>query len=120
VRGRVDPPPLAAFVGPGEEEDAAQQPGMDGGQHAAPVGLPVREGARRFQPGELRGVRLGLGQPGGGGGGERRRDVELGNALDPAAASSRWWSLRIATARGPAARARRRAAAGWPGASTMV
>jgi hypothetical protein len=39
---------------------------------------------------------------------------------NPAAVSSRWWSLRMATALGPAARARRRAAGDSPGDSTMV
>jgi len=39
---------------------------------------------------------------------------------NPAAASSRWWSLRMATALGPAARARRRAVGDRPGDSTMV
>jgi hypothetical protein len=32
----------------GEEEGAAQQPGVDGGQHAAPVGLSLLEGAGWF------------------------------------------------------------------------
>ena len=50
----------------GPEEGTTQQPGMDGGQHAAPVGLSLLEGAGRFQPGELLSVGLGLGQPGGG------------------------------------------------------
>jgi hypothetical protein len=50
----------------GKDEGAAQQPGVDGGQHAAPVGLSLLEGAGRFQPGELLSVGLGLGQPGGG------------------------------------------------------
>jgi hypothetical protein len=41
---------------------------VDGGQHAAPIGLPLLEGAGWFEPGELVGVGLGLDQPGGGGG----------------------------------------------------
>jgi hypothetical protein len=39
---------------------------------------------------------------------------------NPATPSSRWWSLRMATALGPAARARRRAASASPGDSWMV
>src|SRR4029453_13366634 len=54
----------------GEEEGAAQQPGVDGGQHAVPVGLSLRERAGRFQPGELLSIRFAIGQPGRAGGGE--------------------------------------------------
>jgi hypothetical protein len=61
----------------GQEEGAAQQPSVDGGQHAATVGLPLFEGARHLQPGELFNVGFGLGQPGGRGGGKGRGDVEL-------------------------------------------
>jgi hypothetical protein len=32
----------------GQEEGAAQQPSVDGGQHGAPVGLSLREGAGWF------------------------------------------------------------------------
>ena len=60
-----------------------QQPGVDGGQHAAPVGLSLREGAGWFEPGELPSMRLGLGQPGGGGSGEGRGDIELGDVIEP-------------------------------------
>jgi hypothetical protein len=41
------------FTGPSQQEDAAQQPGVDGGQNAAPIGPPLRQGAWRFQLGEL-------------------------------------------------------------------
>jgi hypothetical protein len=70
----------------GEEEGAAQQPIADGSQHAAPVGLSLLEGARRFQPGQLLSVRLGLGQPGGGGSGEGRGDIELDDVIEPGGA----------------------------------
>jgi hypothetical protein len=56
---------------------------VDSGQHAATIGLPLREGARRFEPGELLGVRLGLGQPGGGGDREGSGDVEPGDVVEP-------------------------------------
>jgi hypothetical protein len=56
---------------------------VDGGQHAAPVGLSLLESPGRFQPGERLSVGFGLGQPGGGGGGEGRGDVELGNGVEP-------------------------------------
>jgi len=39
---------------------------VDGGQHGAPVGLSLLEGARRLQAGELLSVGFGLGQPGDG------------------------------------------------------
>jgi hypothetical protein len=71
--GHFDPSPPGTFIGPSQQEDAAQQPCVDGGQQAAPIGLPLREGARWFQAGELLGVRLGLGQPGGGGWRRRQR-----------------------------------------------
>jgi hypothetical protein len=104
----------------GEEEGATQQPIADGSQHGTPVGLSLLEGARRFQPGQLLSVRLGLGQPGGGGGGEGGVTSSSMTSLNPAARSSRWWPLRMAAALGPARRARRRAAGDSPDDSTMV
>jgi hypothetical protein len=70
----------------GEKEDTAQQPGLNGGQHAAPVGLSLRERAGWFQPGQLLSMRLGLGQPGGRSGGEGRGDVELEDVNEPGGA----------------------------------
>jgi hypothetical protein len=67
----------------GEQEAAAQQPSVDGGQHAAPVGLSLREGAGWFQPGECLSVGFGLGQPGsrgdGKGGVTSRSPISLGS-----------------------------------------
>ena len=63
----------------GEEEAAAQQPSVDGGQHAAPVGLSLREGAGWFQPGGCLSVELGLGQPGSRGDGTGGGDVKVTN-----------------------------------------
>ncbi len=56
---------------------------MDGGQHCAPVGLSFLEGAGCLQPGELLGVGLSLGQPGGCGGREGGRDVEFDDVIEP-------------------------------------
>src|SRR6266542_2165914 len=69
-----------------KDQGAAQQPGVDGGQHGSLVGLPLLEGAGLLQPGELVGMGLGFGQPGGGGGTEPRREVDLGDAPEPGGA----------------------------------
>jgi hypothetical protein len=97
-----------------------QQPSVDGSQHDPPVELVLLEGAGRFEPGEFLSAGLGLSQPGGGVAAKAEVTSSSVMSRNPAARSSRWWSLRMATALGPAARARRRAAGDNPGDSWMV
>jgi hypothetical protein len=93
---------------------------VDGGQHAAPVGLSLLERAGWFQPASS--STCGSVSASQAAAVAAKAGVTSISVMswNPAARSSRWWSLRMATALGPAARARRRAAGDSPGGSWMV